>query len=297
MPLPNSMATKSAGSVRSHGATAYFALTFTISWLGAFAVAAPHLFRHEAPPKITGILMFPLMLLGPSISGLLLTKRFGGKEALRGLLSRMTRWHVSPRWYAPLLIPPVLVLAVLCLLRTLVSPAYAPNWFVPGILFAVPAGFLEEIGWMGYAFPRMKANFRGSAFRVSVLLGLLWSAWHLPVINYLGTATPHGSWWFPFFLAFAAAMTAMRVLICWIYTHTESVLLCQLMHISSTGSLVIFSAPRVAPRQEAAWYAIYAAVLWAVAAFAGRDMVPESQPSGDVLIGRLRGKGRTSATR
>jgi hypothetical protein len=38
----------------------------------------------------------------------------------------------------------------------------------------------------------------------------------------------------------------------------------QLLHASSTGFLVILSAPRVTPGQEALWYAIYAAVLWAV---------------------------------
>jgi len=40
------------------------------------------------------------------------------------------------------------------------------------------------------------------------------------------------------------------------------VLLCQLMHVSSTGSLVIFSPPRVSAAQEAFWYAVYAAALW-----------------------------------
>jgi uncharacterized membrane protein len=82
--------------------------------------------------------------------------------------------------------------------------------------------------------------------------------WHLPVINYLGTATatPHGEYWYAFFLAFSVAMTAMRVLICWIYTNTESVLLTQFMHVSSTGSLVIFSAPRVGAAQEAVWYGL-----------------------------------------
>jgi hypothetical protein len=43
------------------------------------------------------------------------------------------------------------------------------------------------------------------------------------VINFLGTL--HGTYWFPFFVAFTAAMTAMRVLICWIYANTKSVLL------------------------------------------------------------------------
>jgi membrane protease YdiL (CAAX protease family) len=75
---------------------------------------------------------------------------------------------------------------------------------------------LEEIGWMGYAFPKMRSQ--EDAFAPSILLGLLWASWHLPVINYLGTATPHGAYWYAFFLAFTVAMTATRVLICWIYT-------------------------------------------------------------------------------
>jgi hypothetical protein len=98
------------------------------------------------------------------------------------------------------------------------------------------------------------------------LLGLFWSFWHVPVINYLGAAVPHGSYWLPFFLAFAAAMTAMRVLICWIYTNTKSVWIAQLMHVSSTGSLVIFSAPRVTAAQEVIWYGVYGALLWLVVA-------------------------------
>ena len=95
---------------------------------------------------------------------------------------------------------------------------------------------------------------------------MLWGTWHIPVIDYLGTSTPHGAYWFPFFLAFAAAMTAMRVLIAWIYSHANSVLLAQLLHASSTGSLVIFSPPRVTAAQEVLWYAVYAAILWLVVA-------------------------------
>jgi len=91
-------------------------------------------------------------------------------------------------------------------------------------------------------------------------------AWHIPVIDYLGTSTPHGAYWFPFFLAFTAAMTAMRVLIAWIYSNTNSVLVAQLLHASSTGSLVVFSPGRVTAAQESLWYAVYAAALWLVVA-------------------------------
>jgi membrane protease YdiL (CAAX protease family) len=58
-----------------------------------------------------------------------------------------------------------------------------------GILFGIPAGFLEGIGWMGYAFPKMRSQNNGLA--PSILLGVLWALWHLLGINYLGTAIPH----------------------------------------------------------------------------------------------------------
>ena len=81
---------------------------------------------------------------------------------------------------------------------------------------------------------------------VLLILGVLWGLWHLPVIDFLGAGTLHRSWWLAFAVAFIAAMTAMRVLICWLYANTKSVLLAQLLHISSTGSLVI-SAPGLTP--------------------------------------------------
>jgi membrane protease YdiL (CAAX protease family) len=158
------------------------------------------------------------------------------------------------------LIPPLLVLIVLLCLQSFVSPVYTPNRFLVGLAFGIPAGFFEEIGWMGFAFPKMQVKL--PALGAAVLLGIFWGVWHMPVIEYLGTATPHGAYWLPFFLSFTAAMTALRVLIAWLYSNTRSVLLCQLMHVSSTGSLVIFSPPRVSAAQEAFWYAVYAAALW-----------------------------------
>jgi membrane protease YdiL (CAAX protease family) len=246
--------------IRRYPVVTYFALTFLISWSGALGVGAPHLIRHQPPPKITGLLMFPVMLLGPSLAGVLLTRIVDGKRGLGVLLSAILRAWVPTGCYAVLLIPPILVLTVLIFLQRFVSPVYAPNRFFMGVLFGIPAGFLEEIGWTGYALPKMLSANDGLA--PSVILGLLWALWHLPVINYLGTATPHGVYWLPFFLAFSLAMTAMRVLISWIYINTKSVLLAQLMHVSSTGSLVVFSAAGVTAAQEAMWYGLYGTALW-----------------------------------
>jgi hypothetical protein len=254
---------QSENFLRRHAVSAYFVLTFAISWLGALAVAAPYLLRREPIPKMAGLLMFPAMLLGPSLVGLVLTQVTDGKNGFKELFFRMCRVRVPAGWYGALLIPPALLLTVLIGLRTLVSSVFAPNYFLMGILFGVPAGFFEEIGWTGYAFQKMNKD---RAFARAILLGLLWGIWHLPVVDYLGTATPHGALWFPYFVAFTAAMTAMRVVIAWVYANTKSVLLAQFMHMSSTGALVIFGPARVTAAQETLWYSVYAIALWLVVA-------------------------------
>jgi len=264
MSTPISATSEPENFVERRPVTTYFVLTFAVSWLGAFAVAAPHLLRGEAIPKFAGLMMFPAMLLGPSAVSILLTRLVDGSSGLRDLFSRMRRVHVPARWYATLLIPPVLVLTVLSCMKTFVSPVFAPNRFFIGMGFGFVAGFFEEIGWMGFAFPKMRRP--ENALVPAILLGLLWGCWHIPVIDYLGTSTPHGSYWLPFFLAFTAALTAMRVLISWVYTNTSSVVLAQLLHAFSTGSLVVFSPPGASAAQESLWYAIYAAALWLLVA-------------------------------
>jgi uncharacterized protein len=248
--------------VKRHPVFSYFALTYAISWTGALLVVLPHLLRREGVPKLAGILMFPVMLLGPSVAALVLTKLLDGRAGLSELFARMRRISFGPAWYAILLVPPALVFSVLIGLKTFVSLAYAPNHFLPGLGFGLLAGFFEEVGWMGYAFPRMRKYW--SPFASAALLGVLWGAWHLPVIDFLGAATPHGAYLLPFLLAFTVAMTAMRELIAFVYTRTNSVLLAQLMHASSTSALAVFSPPVVSAAQEALWYLVYGAALWAV---------------------------------
>lgn len=264
MPDANTAVIGRESFVRRHAVISYFALTYAISWTGALLVVSPHLMRGEGVPKLAGILMFPVMLLGPSVAGIVLTRLLDGRAGLGELFARIRGISFAPRWYAMLLIPPALVFAVLVCLKTFVSPAYAPNLFLPGLGFGLLAGFFEEIGWTGYAFPRMRQH--RSAFASAALLGVLWGTWHLPVIDYLGAATPHGAYWFPFFLAFTVAMTAMRVLIAFVYTQTNSVLLAQLMHASSTSALAVLSPGGISAAQEVAWYVVYGAALWVVAA-------------------------------
>lgn len=246
--------------IRKNPASSYFLLTFAISWTAAFFVVAPKLFQPAPLPKLTGILMFPAMLLGPSFAGIFLTRRLDGPAGLKNLLARMLHFRFSPRWYSALLIPPLTIFCVLLLLKAFVSPIYTPNHFWVGVTFGILAGFLEEIGWSGVAYPRLRQ--RSAAFPAAAILGLFWGLWHAPVIDFLGAASPHGKSLPAFFTAFIAAMAAVRVLICWFYERTQSIALAQLIHISSTGSLVVFGPFALNPTQETLWYAVYAMALW-----------------------------------
>ena len=250
--------------VSRHPILSYFVMTYLISWGGALLVALPTLARGQHLSQLMGLISFPIMLLGPSVSGITLTAVLDGRRGLRDLFSRMGRWRVGARWYLVLLIPPSLILFELVFLRTLLSPVYTPHLDPLGLVYGVVPGFVEEIGWSGFLFPRLRAQI--DSLPASLVLGVLWGCWHLPVIDYLGAAYPHGAYWLPFAVAFITAMTAMRVIIGWVYCNTGSILLPQLLHASSTASLVLFSPIPILPAQETLWYAVYAGLLWIVVA-------------------------------
>jgi membrane protease YdiL (CAAX protease family) len=244
-----------------HPATIYFALTFLISWVGALILVAPKLISSRPIPKMDGILMFPIMLLGPVATSIILIALTEGTAGLRDLLQRMGKWKLPAKWYLiALIIPPFLIMVVLLFLRSFVSPAFSPNFFYFGFLFGIPAGFFEEIGWMGYAFPKLRL--RQKFIKASVILGFFWGLWHFPVIDFLGAASPHGRYLFPFFIAFIAILIAIRVLITWIYSNTTSIPLAQFMHAVSTGCLAMLGPSTLSPAQETLWYMMYAVLLW-----------------------------------
>ncbi len=249
--------------IQKYPVSCYFIMAFTISWLGAFIVVAPKLLSGQPIPKMDGILMFPVMIIGPAVAGITLTAVTDGKTGIRNLRSRMVKWKVSVKWYLiALLIPPCLIIIVLLFLKNFVSAAFTPNLFPFGILFGVPAGFFEEIGWTGYAIPKMLRE--QSVIKTGIFLGFIWGLWHLPVIDFLGAASPHGQYWLPFAASFILAMIAVRVIIVWVYSNTSSILLAQFIHVISTGSLVVLGPNAVSAAQEALWYLLYAALLWII---------------------------------
>ncbi len=279
--------------IQRHPVGVYFTLAFLISYGGFVVVDGPRLVRGEALRSIDALLLFPALVVGVGLLGIILTAVIDGRNGLRDLFARMRRAdRFNVGWYAPaLLIPPVVILTVLFCLSVLVSPSFAPGFFPLGIVFGLVPGFFEEIGWMGFAFPKLRMNMeKRSVLATGVILGALWGLWHAPVVDYLGAAAPHGAYWLPFFLSFIALMTAMRVLIVWIYSNTQSVLLAQLMHVSSTGCLVVFSATHASPAQETLWYATYAVVLWVVVALVvasyGKGLVRLRRPRSASLAQR-----------
>ncbi len=208
--------------IRRHPVVTYFGLVYLISYGSFLVLVGPKLLAGKAMQATDAFLLFPIIVIGVCLVGIALTSIVDGRSGLRDLFSRMGRWRVGAGWYAALLIPPGLILVVLLSLRSLVSPVFAPNLFLLGIVFGLFPGFFEEVGWTGFAFPRMRA--RHSALGAALLLGVLWGLWHAPVVDYLGAAAPHGVYWLPFFLAFIAILTAMRVLIAWVYSNTNSLL-------------------------------------------------------------------------
>ncbi|HSS62121.1 MAG TPA: CPBP family intramembrane glutamic endopeptidase [Candidatus Limnocylindrales bacterium] len=237
----------------------YFAIVYAASAAALIVLGLPRL-TPGGSPNPASLAIFPILVVTVGAAGAALTAISGRTRAIADLWSRMRLWRVPASYYAALLVPPLGILATLTALEHMASPAFAPGFFPVGLALGLVAGFFEEIGWTGYAYPRLWQRF--GALRGALLLGLLWGVWHLPVVDSLGVASPHGPWWPALFAAFVFLVTAVRLLICWLYVKTGSVLLAQLMHASSTGFLVVFSAPHVTASQEATWYLAYGGLLW-----------------------------------
>jgi membrane protease YdiL (CAAX protease family) len=242
----------------------YFLLVFAVSYGAFLVVVGPRLLHGGTETAADAeYILFPVLVVGVFLVSVSMTAVLYGRSGVKRLFAGETRWNVNPGWYAfALLLCPGVMLALIFALAWLVSPVFRPNDFALGISFAIMPGFLEEFGWMGFAYPHMRKSM--TPFRAAVLLGILWGLWHAPVVDFLGAAAPHRQYWLPFFLAFIAIVSAVRVFIVWLYSHTESLLLAQLTHVSLTGSLVMFDPVRASPAQEALWYALYGATLWGI---------------------------------
>ena len=157
----------------------YFGLSYGISWGGILVVLAFTGFDLDTLRPLDTGLIFIVMLLGPSTAGLAMTTLLDGRRGLRELVSSLARWRVSGRWYGiALLTMPLLLFTILWLLSAFVDPAFAPGFQWPLFAIGLVAGNFEEVGWTGFATPRLLARQR--PFIAGLSLGLAWALWHAP---------------------------------------------------------------------------------------------------------------------
>ena len=90
----------------------------------------------------------------------------------------------------------------------------------------------EDIGWRGYALPKLREKM--SAFRASLLIGIVWVLWHLPFFWIPEGKIAVGG--IPL-LWFALLTTAWSVLFAWVYVNTESILMPVLFHAAVNTTL------------------------------------------------------------
>lgn len=256
--------------VRRHPAATYFALTFAISWGGFLLAVGPGGFANTDWQTDA---RFPFavlaMLSGPAVAGILLTAVLDGRAGLREILSRLLRWRVGARWYAAALLPAPLLAAAVLFALSLSSPIFTTHDKGAVLLSAATAGLsvvLEELGWTGFAVPRLRRRY--SVVATGLIVGVLWGAWHflqgLYISDtYAGTLPP------ALFLVLnsfgaIAQLTAYRVLLVWLYDRTGSLLLVTLMHASLTASTIFIFRPLVTGASFLMYGWLLAAALWAV---------------------------------
>jgi membrane protease YdiL (CAAX protease family) len=172
-----------------------------------------------------------------------------GKAGMATLFKRFFLWRVSWKWYlaAIVLLPALQFVSVLLtawltgapvgfshpMVRDIV-PLSAPLFVlvVPWFIFEILTNG-EEMGWRGYILPRLQAKY--NALTASLILGVIWSVWHLP--KFLGTGTSGGrsfSWFTVFCMAAAVLYT-------WLYNNSRgSLLLVTLLHaINNTAGMFL----------------------------------------------------------
>ena len=250
--------------IRRYPVVIYVAVAFGIAWGGVALVAG--LFGASL------FVVFIPMAAGPTTASLMLTGVLDGKQGYRELLARLARWRVAPRWYAvALLLNPLVTLAVLGILYFTTSRAFAPGIFATdnptalvglALTGGLAAGLFEELGWTGFATPRLLARRHFAA--AGAMLGVVWAAWHIgPEFSGASAWGDHRIgrillWMF-------AGMIPFRILMTWVYRNSRSLFVGVLMHASYTGGQVLLEPINVSHTDSLLWWGLVGAGLAIVA--------------------------------
>jgi membrane protease YdiL (CAAX protease family) len=173
--------------------------------------------------------------LGPTLSAFIMTGITEGRIGIRRLLRRYVLWRVALRWYlfVLLVIPAIEVLGAIVVpgvlgsfqSLTLMLVLTYPVAFVSTFILGGPLG--EEPGWRGFALPRLQP-LHGPLVG-SIILGILWALWHLPLF-WSGVWTPPT---IPNIVMFIVMITALTIIMTWVFNNAKgSLLITMLMHAS-----------------------------------------------------------------
>jgi membrane protease YdiL (CAAX protease family) len=206
----------------------FFVLTFAITWgLGACYAMFPDRLVALFGPISNANPLFYVAVYAPSLSALIVTAYVDGIPGLRELLSRLLRWRVGLQWYLIVFLGmPSLIVGSAALTAWFSGESFdfekgRRPWALYPILLSLvldPGPLGEELGWRGFALPRLLH--RHSALTASVIVGLIWGLWHLPAFFISGL--PQNQLSLP---AFFVGCVALSVLMTWVYQHTQGSLL------------------------------------------------------------------------
>jgi uncharacterized protein len=231
-------------------ALTFAALTLLFSWPLWFATLAGAL-------RLT-----PLGAFAPGAAALVTAALFDGREGVRELGRRLKRFGPGLGWFAlATLLAPALVAVALVLAGPFPAQwsklALFPLVFLEVLLFTAIG---EETGWRGYLLPALLTRFE--PLRASVILGLFWALWHLPLFWIPGTAQAS----IPFGY-FAVNLVAYSLLYTFIYLQTGGSLVPALL-LHTMTDVALAMAGLLAPASldsEAFWVDYFWLVLAAAA--------------------------------
>ena len=173
-----------------------------------------------------------LLILIPAALAILLTTLAEGRKSAAELLKKLFQWRVGLKWYIVALVIPVGIILASCVL------AFLLGW-IPNIQIRVPTlaqlisnfvlillvAILEELGWRGYALPRLLA--RRSPLSSALLIGIAWGILHI------GIGLLDGRPWLPTFLA----PLGLSIVLTWLFMHTRgSLAMAMLFHFMMDSS-------------------------------------------------------------
>lgn len=239
--------------MQAHPLFFYFLLAYGISWI----VFIPYVLAERGVLQGNYDIFYILHVFGPAISAVVMTFIVAGKAGLQSFRRSIRQWRVPWQWYLFVLlgIPALVMLGIIVQPGALESfKGFSTSLWV-GYPFSLLAAFFgvglgEEPGWRGFALPRMQKQY--GPLLGSLLLGLLWSCWHLPDFLTASKGGGEGTDLFTFltnFPIFTVAVTSLAVIMTWLSNHTQrSLFIAILAHAS-------IDAPEVA-----GWTALFPAV-------------------------------------